>query len=380
MGTHLTLSLAAAPGAPVHIGGTPLQIAVGDFDGDGHLDVATANNSSANLSFVFGDGKGSFSPPLNVPMAQPNIGPPTCQAYAIVAGEFNGVAPIDVAATCTDGGNVNGGMVVLGDTMRKLLPKPIAALQAIKTQVLPESIAAGDFNHDGKLDLVIGGYNQPGQILILNGNGDGTFAVTPNSFPIVGGGSIESLAVGDLNLDGRDDFVASNDALGEIHVFLQATNGTIPTTPATYNGISASMGVRLSDVDHDGWPDILACDAANWGIVVMINGKDGTFPTAAGNRQPPEYGSTSANPWHVFAGDLDKDGALDLVSTAYNANALDIFLGKGDGTFGKPTPHTNAMEPNDVVIADFNADGLPDVVYIEGFDPGGVFLLLNTSH
>jgi hypothetical protein len=167
-----------------------------------------------------------------------------------------------------------------------------------------------------------------------------------------------------------------------LHVFLQTTSNTIPPTPVSYDGVSATMGVQLADVDHDGWLDIVACDAANCGLLVLLNAKDGTFPSAAGNRQPPEYGDTTSNPWHVAAGDLDRDGVPDLVSTAYNANTLDLFLGAGDGSFPKTghTTHPNAMEPNDVAIADFNEDSLADIVYIEGFNPGGVYLLLNTSH
>ena len=254
---RLTMSFAETASSPVAVGHAPYALRVGDFDGDGHLDVVTVNNTSADLSFLFGDGQGGFTAALNLVIPQPGSTGTACSGYALTVGNFDGVGAVDVAATCTDQNTVNGGGVFLSNGNRTFTLKAITGLQST-ARYQPQSIAAGDYDHDGKLDLAIGAYTQPGSVMIFKGNGGGTFATSPTkTFSVTG--SITSVATGDFNGDGRDDLVASN-GLGNVTVFLQAPANNTLAAGVDYNAWSGSTGAHVVDLNHDGHLDIQTCD------------------------------------------------------------------------------------------------------------------------
>ena len=118
----------------------------------------------------------------------------------------------------------------------------------------------------------------------------------------------------------------------------------------------------------------------NDGVVVLLGAAsgDGTFPGGAGAAKPPEY-AVDLTPGNIASGDLDADGNIDLVTANQGGESIDILRGKGDGTFF-PSLKRVETTPSDVKIGDFNEDGLPDIVVSNNRDPGGVTLLLNTSH
>ena len=367
-----TLSFSA--GTAVVVGGSPWALGVGDFDGDGHIDVATANNGTKDVTLLFGDGHGALGDAHLLTMPQP-AGASTCTPYALTVANLDGKGPVDLAVTCSDLGSVNGGAVYLGAASRVFAIQTLSALQTT-TAIHPESIAAGDFNHDGKLDLAVGAYTQPGQVLLYYGAGDGTFAAAST---LVAGPTVTTVAVGDLNGDGRDNLVAANGAAGTVGVYLQEPATNSLSSAVDYNAVSNPDGVRLFDLNHDGHLDIVTCDPANFGVVVLLNAAsgNGTFPAGAGGAEPPEYAVHAAPTRPAFA-DFDLDGNLDIV-TANPNGSVDVLRGLGDGTF-KPALTLSGAAPSDVQVADFDQDGLVDFVVSNNRNPGSVTIYRNTSH
>src|SRR5207253_6982357 len=154
-------SSVALSASSVHAGSNPTSAAVGDFNGDGKLDLAVANAGSKNVSVLLGNGDGTFKAPVN-------FGAPGPQSVAV--GDFNGDGNLDLAVANLSSGNVS---IRLGNgdgTFR--------APVNYATGDTPNTIAVGDFNKDGKLDLaVVNGGNGKGlcRVRLLLGNGGGPF-------------------------------------------------------------------------------------------------------------------------------------------------------------------------------------------------------------
>ena len=175
-------------------GNAPLSVAVGDFNRDGKLDLVTANNNFQNttVSVLLGNGDGTFQ--RNVEYATGGT------AWAVTVADFNGDGIVDLA---TANENVGKASVLLGNGDGTFQPHRDYAVGGD-----PESIVAADFNGDGKPDLTVANALGPGgSVSVLLGNGDGTFKTqivyTTGSEPV-------SVAVGDFNRDGKIDLVLAN--------------------------------------------------------------------------------------------------------------------------------------------------------------------------
>jgi hypothetical protein len=133
-----------------------------------------------------------------------------------------------------------------------------------------ESIAVGDFNGDGKLDLAVANPNNL-ILSILLGNGDGTFAAPLTSTPA--SGWISSLAVADFNGDGHADLVVGNDSANSVTVLLGKGAGTFPT--AISPGGADALTVAVGDFNGDGFPDIAAPNDTANSITILLSTSSG---------------------------------------------------------------------------------------------------------
>jgi hypothetical protein len=194
-------------------------LAVADFNGDGVLDLAVANGDAADdhnqvLSVLLGKGDGSFAPAVSYAIDT------RVQCFAVAVGDFNGDgrADIIVGSSILDSwdpttGKIDGLLSIFLGNGDGTFRSPTAYKSLLD---VPSSIAVGDVNGDGRLDLVVAGHGQsyrPGGTSVLLGNGDGTFE-TVVSYP---GYSVNSVALADLNGDGKLDIVTcySDDLTGE---------------------------------------------------------------------------------------------------------------------------------------------------------------------
>jgi Bacterial Ig-like domain (group 3)/FG-GAP-like repeat/FG-GAP repeat len=236
------------------------------------------------------------------------------------------------------------------------------------------SVAVGDLNRDGNPDLVVangfGGIDGQGSVAILLGYGNGTFYVS--KFLSSGAGFPMSVAVADLNRDGKLDLVVANcgspsmtnfcpNGEGIIATFLGNGNGTFQA-PTTYgSGGGQARSVVVADVNLDGKPDVVVGNGCGdqtcttvGGVGVMLGNGDGTLQSVV------TYAGVGQG--SVAVADVNRDGKPDLVTVAGGVNVL---LGNGDGTFQLfASYNVGGLGASSVAIADVNGDHKPDVVVV----------------
>ncbi|MBZ5704867.1 MAG: FG-GAP-like repeat-containing protein [Acidobacteriia bacterium] len=213
------------------------------------------------------------------------------------------------------------------------------------------TLATGDFNADGKLDLVLG--NNGSSISILLGNGDGTFQP---SVSYGTGGSTGAVVIGDFNDDGKLDIADASCCLGLVSVFLGNGDGTFQNHIDS-NTATGSAAVVAADLDGDGKLDLALADNNSPGGLFILRGLgDGTF------RAFGHFLLHSGQSFGLAAGDFNRDGKIDLALTNGGANTADIFLNKGNGKFQPPVSFATRLGPSSIAVADLNGDGKLDLM------------------
>jgi hypothetical protein len=346
--------LSTAPGSPIAVGADPFALDVGDLNGDGNADLVTADQGSADVSVLLGDGHGGFSPAIGSPVTTPG------NPYSVVVGDLNGDGKLDVAASEYD---VNNIVVLLGDGTGGFLPPATYA-----TGDMPITLAIGDLNDDGILDLVTADYGGPTTVSVLLGAGDGTFGPR---VAYAAGWAPWSVTIGDLNGDGKPDLVASNPLTNHVAVLLGAGDGTFGPSTDFATGSNPRF-VAIADLNGDGNPDLATADSGGPEISVLLGDGHGAFA-------PWTDIFTGGYPMGVSAVDLNGDGNLDLVTATLSGAGVSVLAGDGHGGFA-PTANfaagTSEYGPALAAIADFDGDGKLDVATANGH-ANTVSILLN---
>jgi FG-GAP-like repeat/FG-GAP repeat len=221
------------------------------------------------------------------------------------------------------------------------------------TDTEPVTVAVGDVNVDGILDLITPNFR--GQsVSVFLGNGDGTFQAARNSFA----GPVASVEVAELNGDGRPDLVIAT--LGEYPTFAaNSVSGLLGNGDGTFTApdrVADSGFPAVGDLNGDGELDLAVAmlNFSDSDIGVLLGNGDGTF-------RPGGSFNSLGTPVEPVLGDLNRDGALDVVAVNVSRTTVIVMLGNGDGTLGAPR-HYVAGLPNSVALADFNRDGALDIV------------------
>jgi hypothetical protein len=317
----------------------PNSVAVGDFNGDGKADIVTANSDTNDVSVLLGNGDGTFQPARRYPAGS--------VPYTIAVGDFNGDGKLDVAVA-----NIG---YQGHPSISVLLGRGDGSFEQAKnypSNNQPTKLAIGDFNGDGKPDLVVGN-RLDGTVSVLLGNGDGTFQA-PVTYAV--GRVPYSVAVGDFNKDGKKDLVVANNGSHSVSVLLGNGDGSFAPHEdyLTDTGRYGPYSVQVGDFDRDGKEDLLFADFSDNAVGLLLGNGDGTF-------QGKSTFSVGDSPFDVVIADFDGDGNLD-VATANNSNSVSVLLGNGDGTFQSAKNYPGENSPCSVAVADFNGDGRPDLV------------------
>jgi len=293
----------------------------------------------------------------------------------VAVADFNGDGKPDIAVGWWGRGYSEIGVdVYLGNGDGTFARKPIDTVAGTQEPTCCAWLQVADFNADGKPDIAFndfdGGGDHPSGGVILLGNGDGTFTVTNNWYELA------SPTVGDINGDGLPDFITTGgaaawDGICGTDVYLAQTGGTYTISSgfeqgcANGGGYPVGEGAALGDFNHDGKLDLaIACGAgprgqgncgtSGWGVLVALGNGDGTF------QSPVYYSTSTANPTSVIAAaDLNGDGNLDLVT-----DGVCTLLGNGDGTFKSATCSSPVNTSGTMVLGDFNGDGKLDVALL----------------
>jgi VCBS repeat protein/ASPM-SPD-2-Hydin domain-containing protein/FG-GAP repeat protein len=222
----------------------------------------------------------------------------------------------------------------------------------ITSGVNPQAVAVGDFNGDGKQDLVVVNGNA-NTVSIFLGNGDGTFQAPTSNFATASGFPL-AIATGDFNGDGKLDVAVVVERIGVVSILLGNGDGTLQTHKDAVSG-GNPLGLAVGDFNGDGKLDIAVANANDSTASLLLGNGDGTFQNKV------DY-PTGASPQAVVVGDFNGDGNLDLATANNGDNTVSILLGNGNGTFGSHADSPTAAIPTSLVAADLNGDGKLDVV------------------
>ena len=209
----------------------------------------------------------------------------------------------------------------------------------------PYSVATGDFNGDGKPDLVTANAGS-NSVSVLLGNGDGTFQSAVN---YAVGSSPYSVAVGDFNGDSKPDLVTANAGSNNVSVLLGNGDGTFQSA-VNYAVGSSPYSVAVGDFNGDSKPDLVTANYGSNNVSVLLGNGNGTFGSAV------NY-AVGTNPQSVALGDVNGDSERDLVTANYGSNNVSVLLGNGNGTFGSAVNYAVGTNPQSVALGDINGDG-----------------------
>jgi hypothetical protein len=320
----------------------PRALAVGDFRGDGILDLAVANEGTfpdyrdSSVSVLLGKGDGTFEAPITYP-----TGPdPTSVAVA----DLTGKGILDLVVTNFRGNTVS---VLLGNG-----DGTFGDAGHFAAGTNPISVAA--FKSNGIYNLAVTNYNTTGSVSILLGNGDGTFQA-PVSYPA--GDHPDSVAVGDFRHKGIDDLVYVHDAAsGGLDVLLGNGDGSFRAGGSFVSG-SGSAGLVVAPFSSDGELDVAVANNADDMVSVLDGNGDGEFRT-------PDSLVGGEGPASLVVADLLGNGISDLVALndSGGRGSVSVFLGNGDGTFQAARNYDVGPSPNCLAVGDLRGNRILDIV------------------
>ena len=185
---------------------------------------------------------------------------------------------------------------------------------------------------------------------VLLGNGDGTFRPQAR---FAAGSSPNSVAIGDVNGDGRPDLVTANNGSDDVSVLLGNGDGTF-RPQARFAAGSSPYSVAIGDVNGDGRPDLVTANNGSGDVSVLLGNGDGTF-------QPQARFAAGSGPSSVAIGDVNGDGRPDLVTANAGSDDVSVLLNLGSTTFASPAQITASIriKPR---VADLDSDGIADVI------------------
>ena len=320
------------------VGADPLHYLVFDFDGDTHLDFATANNGSDNVSVRLGNGDGTFNPETTY-----SVGP---EPWFLEIGDVDSDGNEDLLVSHARNAYVS---LLTGNG-----DGTFDAEVQVPTVYPPFPMVLSDLDDDGYLDLV---YGTASAMIVQRGLGDGTFE-GPDPALVVSSGApdVVATAFGNMNGDGLQDVVLVRDE-GTVGVTVRLAGGdgsfnvsASPTMASTPNDVA------IADVNNDTDSDVIVTTLPGRVVVFLGNG-DGTLGPSTAVSQEVDALTT---------GLFDSDANVDLaVITAPPNPEVHILLGNGDATFSPGGFFGVGSGPTKIETGDFNEDTETDLVVLD---------------
>ncbi len=340
-------------------GSDPDSIVAGDFNGDGNIDLVVSNFDSSTVSIFLGNGNGTFGTGTTF-----STGTET-SPESIAAGDFNNDGNLDVVTA--DGATAEVS-ILLGNgdgSFQTAVP--------YKCGLTPLQVIVSDFNQDGNLDLAVTDGGEP-YVVVMLGNGKGTY---PNQESFVTDRTPERLVSGDFNGDSYPDIAYTSVVANSVAVLIGSSDGSGKfTSGAMYaTGLSGKSpdGIISADFNGDGRSDLAIVNPGDDNVTVMLGNGDGTFASST----PATTVATA--PLAVATGDFNQDGDLDAVAVSATENSVSVLIGEGNGTFKTPVDYPSGTNPFAVAVGNLNGDAYPDLAVADETSPGTVSVLLNNG-
>lgn len=315
---------------PSVAGAAPLSVAYGDFDGDGRVDMAVANASPGSVS-VF-----------------QNTGSAGTVSYT------------------------------------EVLPGSLSAGNS------PRSVAIADIDGDGKPDLVVTDpTSSPARIHVFRNTSSGSGNFSFSSMSFITGANILSVAIGDIDGDGRPDLAVTGEYSGTGYIYVHRNLGSGPgsiTFDNAYTTLSAGpafgtgVGIVIADINRDGKAELVTTNVGDQVLIFPNTSTPGSVSFDAAIART----AAGTGVRYVAVGDLDGDGMPDIAVASGNADNISVFRNTGvsGGAISIATtdagPFPAGDNPYGIVIGDINGDGKPDIVTANN-TAGSISILRNTS-
>ncbi len=322
----------------------PMSVVLADFNGDGKLDIATANRDTSDVSILLGNGDGTFQATTNIGVGLLPI--------TIAVADFNQDGKLDLIT----GNSANSNVAVLLGKGDSTFQPPVF----YGADTSPSSLALGDFNGDGNTDWILGNSVDP-VFTMAFGNGNGTFQAATQYT-----NASWAATLADFNKDGKMDMaIATNSG---VSVFLGNGNGTFQS-PTSITGVGTPLHVAAADFNKDGNMDLAVANGGPNQVFILLGNGNGTF------QAPVTYTLGGSTAYEIVIADFNKDGKLDLSVAAASNNTVNILLGNGDGTFQAARTFVFGASSGYMAAGDFNQDGKLDVAIADP-QANGVALML----
>ena len=388
----------------------PLFITSADFNNDNQADIVVANNGTDDIAVLLGNGDGSFQDRTSFSTGYDS------RPYSVAVGDFNKDNQMDIATT-NYGTNSIG--IFLGQGNGTFASQ---ASYATGFHSNPSSVAVGDFNNDKQLDLAVANYGT-GHIAVLLGHGNGSFAApatfstgsssrpcyitvshvdNDNEVDLIiadsdndrvhillgtGDGTFFgletydampksrpcSIVVADINKDNRSDVLVAN--YGSSSVLVLSVYSSKPSVrPTNYflGRESTPNSVAISDFNNDGYLDIVTNAPQGYGILLFTGSVNETF-----FREKTYATGNGSIPNHISVGDLNNDNRMDIVTANFGSNSVGVLLGQDNGIFASVMTYPSPIDarPRGTSLGDVNNDKRLDII-VANSDKGSVGVLL----
>ncbi|WP_052338626.1 FG-GAP-like repeat-containing protein [Planktothrix prolifica] len=372
--------LGFAPKVDFSTGFNPQSVSIGDFNGDGKLDLATANFNDNTASILLNTTANGATTPTFATKVNFTTG---STPRSVSIGDFNGDGKLDLAVANYT--NSNNASILLNTTATGATTPTFNPKVDFTTGSGSTSVSIGDFNSDNKPDLAVSNQNGASVSILLNTTTNATTPTFATKVDFTVGSQATSVSIGDFNGDGKLDLATANTNSSTVSILLNTTaNGA--TTPTFAPKVDFSTGfnpqsVSIGDINGDGKPDLAVANSLSATVSILLN-------TTANGATTPTFATkvdftTGSRPLSVSIGDLNGDGKPDLAVANYSSSTVSILLnttanGATTPTFAPKVDSTTGSRPTSVSIGDINGDGKPDLA-VANYSSYTASIFLNTA-
>ncbi|GAB3847436.1 hypothetical protein GCM10028822_08850 [Hymenobacter terrigena] len=322
-------------GTEVPSGSQPWGVAVADVDGDGDLDLLTANYGAATVSLRLNNGLGTYTGGTELSTGGPPI--------TVVTADIDADGDLDILTA-----NYYGSVGVL----RNNGGGSFASVVQVSVGLQAKSLAMGDFDGDGDLDLATGNTSM-GSVSVRFNNGQGVFSGTTE---LVVGQVLAWMTLGDVDNDGDLDVLAAVNETSRSVLRIMRNNGLgqfSGSADAVLNFYTDCLAA--GDLDADGDLDLVTANLLDASACAYLNDGTGHFTFF-------EYRPVGLRPSNVALGDVDGDGDLDVLASSTTANTVTLLLNSGGANFIVGGTVAVGSTPQGMALGDLDGDGDLDLL------------------